>query len=80
MLSSIAKWGNSAALRIPASVLSQANLKAGDCFDLVVNPDQTITLKPIRKHKPKLADLLAAITPENLPDIADDAPQGTEIW
>lgn len=80
MLSTIAKWGNSAALRIPSNVLADVGLKTGDSIDMVVNPDHTITLKPVRKQKPRLADLLAAITPENLPDDQDDAPRGSEQW
>ena len=80
MFSTIAKWGNSAALRIPSTVLADVGLKAGDSIDMVVNPDHTITLKPVRKPKPRLADLLAAITPDNLPDDQDDAPRGSEQW
>ena len=43
---------------------------------MIVNPD----LKPTQTDRPRLDDLLAAITPDNLPDDQDDAPTGTEVW
>mgnify|MGYP003474921204 FL=1 len=78
----IAKWGNSAAIRLPAFVLSKTGVKAGDKLDIVVNDDNSITMRPIRKTRPNLDALLSAITPENLPNThdIDDMPQGKEIW
>jgi antitoxin MazE len=78
----IAKWGNSAAVRLPAFVLAETGVKAGDKVDIVVNEDKSITMRPVRKNRPNLEALLAAITPENLPNRKDidDAPQGKEIW
>jgi len=55
----IQQWGNSAAIRLPASVLKQMSLASGDVLSLDVTPE-AITLKPA-KAKPhyKLADLMA---------------------
>ena len=78
----IAKWGNSAAVRLPAFVLAETGVKAGDKVDIVVNEDKSITMRPVRKNRLNLDALLAAITPDNLPDRTDieDTPQGKEIW
>ncbi len=43
---------------------------------MVVNHD----LELPQAEKPRLADLLAAITPDNLPDDHDDMPIGIEVW
>jgi len=43
---------------------------------MVINPD----LEPTQADKPRLADLLAAITLDNLPDDQDDMPVGVEVW
>ena len=78
----IAKWGNSTAVRLPAFVLAETGVKAGDKVDIIVNSDKSITMRPIRKNRFNFDALLAAITPDNLPDRTDidDMPQGKEIW
>ena len=43
---------------------------------MVVNLD----LELPQADKPRLADLLAAITPDNMPDVQDDMPIGVEVW
>ena len=69
-------------VRLPAFVLAETGVKAGDKVDIIVNSDKSITMRPIRKNRLNLDALLAAITPDNLPDRADieDTPQGKEIW
>jgi antitoxin ChpS len=57
----IQQWGNSAAIRLPSTVLKQMSLVRGDVLLLSVDPDaQAITLKPARaKPRYKLSDLMA---------------------
>jgi antitoxin ChpS len=57
----IQQWGNSAAIRLPSTVLKQMSLVRGDMLLLYVDPDaQAITLKPARtKPRYKLSDLMA---------------------
>jgi antitoxin ChpS len=57
----IQQWGNSAAIRLPSTVLKQMSLVSGDVLLLNVDPDaQAITLKPARaKRRYKLSDLMA---------------------
>lgn len=72
----IQKWGNSAAVRLPASILAQLGVKVGDSFEVDVSA-QVATLRAA-KPKYKLADLLAqcdknapppAEMPEGLPRV-----------
>jgi antitoxin ChpS len=52
-------WGNSAAIRLPATVLKQMSLVIGDVLMLESSAD-VITLKPTKsKRHYRLADLMA---------------------
>ena len=72
----IARWGNSLALRIPRPVADALRLAEGRSVELLVEEHQLV----VRPHsRYRLDDLLAGITPENLPDTSfDDAPVGKE--
>ena len=77
------KYGNSTVLALPAAVLKDLGLKAGQSMTLVSTPDGRITLVPKRRHS--LAELLAQCDPKALPpaDLAlwDNArPAGQEAW
>ena len=61
----IKKWGNSAAVRIPAGVLDAANV----ALDQRVNVREEggrILIEPVRKKRYSLNDLVAGITSDNL--------------
>lgn len=76
---SLAKWGTSAAVRLPKAVLDAARLKAGDKLAIEVR-DRTIVIQPLA-DKPTLDELLAGITPENLHAATDwGGPLGREEW
>ncbi|NOT15279.1 MAG: AbrB/MazE/SpoVT family DNA-binding domain-containing protein [Methylotenera sp.] len=53
----IQKWGNSAAIRLPESILEQLDVKIGDSIE--VNVQANIVTIRASKPKYKLADLLA---------------------
>ena len=75
----VGKWGNSAAVRIPATLLAQANLTDKQAIDLVLS-DGKITLEPVIKQEFNLEDLLAQITPGNLhSEVEFGNPVGREI-
>lgn len=79
MQTSIAKWGNSLALRLPRHVVEGANLKEGASVVVEVQ-DGNLVIKPARK-KFKLAELVAAIQPANRHDETDwGTRQGAEEW
>lgn len=61
MTASIAKWGNSAALRLPKNILDALSLNIGDQVN-IVQRGRCVVIEPC---KPSLNDLLAQVTPEN---------------
>jgi antitoxin MazE len=61
----VKKWGNSAAVRIPAAVMESARLTLDDVVD-IREEGGCILIEPIRPGGYDLADLLAGITPENV--------------
>ena len=76
----VGKWGNSAAVRIPATLLTQANLSDKQAIDLVLS-DGKITLEPVTKQDLNLEDLVAQITPNNLhSEVEFGEPIGKEIF
>jgi len=50
MITTVARWGNSHAIRISKSILKQANLSLHDTLSIDVNND-TITLKKVPNSK-----------------------------
>jgi antitoxin MazE len=82
MASTIARWGNSLALRLPAAILDAAGLQEGDLVRFRV-ADGRITVERAsrRPNAPDLATLVDAITPETLPEaIPWGEPVGREAW
>ena len=79
MRAQVRKWGNSAALRIPAAVMEAASLKLDQAVD-VREENGRIVIEPVN-HAYDLDQLVAAITPDNLPDDVDFGPSiGEEVW
>lgn len=63
----VQKWGNSAAIRLPVTMLSQLGVAIGDAFEVDVGK-RAATLR-VSKPKYKLADLIAQCDPKApLPD------------
>jgi antitoxin MazE len=65
MPATVRKWGNSAAIRIPASVMQAARLEL-DAPVEIREEDGRIVIVPIREPEVVLDDLLAGITEDNL--------------
>ena len=79
MLLQIQKWGNSLAVRIPSQVAKNARLNEGSEINLREEGGRIILDRVERDVL--LAELLAAITPDNLHGEADFGPaRGKEIW
>ena len=74
------KWGNSAAVRIPASIMEAAHLNLDQAVD-VKEEDGRIIIAPNRPKVFSLEDLVAGITRANLHDSIDTGPAvGREVW
>ena len=73
----IAKWGNSAAVRVPAAALKESGLRIGQRLRLRVENGR-LTLEP---DVESLDSLLSRITPDNRHGpLLDDASRGAEAW
>jgi antitoxin MazE len=69
----VKKWGNSASIRIPASVMEAAKLSLDQPVDIREEAGG-IVIEPIRTQEFDLAELLAGITDENLHQEIDFGP------
>lgn len=75
MRTKVRKWGNSLGVRIPSVLAADAHLADGAEVEVTVR-DGEIVIVPVLS----LPDLVARITPENLPELVDDTPRGAEVW
>ena len=73
------KSGNSLATRIPLNIANELDIKEGSLLDVSYSKSG-ITLKPIRKKKYQLDDLLSKINKSNLhTEISTHSNVGSEI-
>ena len=76
----VRKWGNSLALRIPASLSDSLGLKEDDAVEMREEGGRLVIEKKGAGH-PTLEELLAGVTPENIhPETDWGPPVGKEIW
>jgi len=61
----VKKWGNSASIRIPVSIMEAARLHVDDTVD-IREENGHVVIEPIDKPKYDLEKLLSGITPDNL--------------
>ncbi|WP_443747161.1 AbrB/MazE/SpoVT family DNA-binding domain-containing protein [Asticcacaulis solisilvae] len=76
----IKKWGNSASVRIPASVMAAASVQLDQSVE-VREEGGRIIIEPVTAPSYDLDDLLANMTPDTFPDDVDFGPPvGREAW
>jgi antitoxin MazE len=76
----VRKWGNSAAVRIPASVIQAIHLDLDEAVDVREEAGR-IVIEPVRQKTYDLRKLLKAITAQNRhKTVAFGPPQGKEVW
>ena len=76
----VKKWGNSAAVRIPASVLEAAQVRLDQPVD-VREEGGRIVIEPLHPARYDIASLVAGITDENRHEPIDmGKPVGQEAW
>lgn len=61
----IKKWGNSAAVRLPATTMKTLKLELEDIVDIRIER-QCIVIEPVRSQEYLLSQLLGAIKPKNV--------------
>ena len=80
MQTTIKKWGNSLALRIPKLFAINANLKINKTVDISIDKG-SIIITPINEKEYSLEKLLKGVNKGNLHGEFDTgAPVGKEIW
>ena len=76
----VKKWGNSAAVRIPAATLAAAGIEVDDPVE-VRGEHGRIVIEKARAVEPTLKKLIEGITSDNLHEPFDwGPPVGKEIW
>ena len=76
----VKKWGNSASVRIPASVMAAASLSLDQAVD-VREEGGLIIIEPIRTPIFDLDRLVDDMNPDTFPDDTDFGPPvGNEVW
>jgi antitoxin MazE len=80
MRTSVKKWGNSAAVRIPAALLEATQVQLDEEVDIHEEAGR-IVIEPVREKSYKLDDLLKRITNDNIHEELDfGRPEGKEVW
>jgi antitoxin MazE len=80
MKATVKKWGNSAAVRIPAAVMQATHLHLDEVVD-VREEGGRIVIEPVRQKAYDLDELLRGITPKNRHEAVDFGPAaGKEAW
>jgi antitoxin MazE len=80
MVATVAKWGNSLAVRIPQNVVKEIQLTEGAEVDFLVI-DGNLVIKPRHRKRYSLEELIATITPENLhSEVETGVTVGNEVW
>ena len=78
--STVSKWGNSLAVRIPQPIAKQARLNEGDSLALVVGRDGSVVLRSTQRRY-ELSELVSKISSKNRHRETDwGLPQGKESW
>jgi antitoxin MazE len=80
MKATVKKWGNSAAVRIPAAVMHATNLSLDEIVDVREEAGR-IVIEPVRQKTYDLNVLLKGITVKNQHRAVDfGSAVGKEIW
>lgn len=80
MAATVAKWGNSLAIRIPQHLAKEIHLTEGVEVELAVI-DGSLVIKPKTRKRYSLDELIDAITPDNVHgEIDTGIAVGNEVW
>lgn len=80
MKSSLKRWGNSLAVRIPMSFAAEIGVEQGSPVEISLR-EGGLMISPLPKPHLTLEDLLAEVTEENRhPEVAVEGPVGREVW
>ena len=76
----VSRWGNSLAVRIPQRIVKEARINEGDAVAMAIARDGSIVLRSARR-KYRLSELVSKITRKNRHEETDWGRQlGKESW
>ena len=76
MRTSLARWGNSLAVRLPKEAAAAAGLREGAAIELTLENGGIV----LRRKVCDIKDLVAAINAPPPPLELEDEPRGSEVW
>lgn len=80
MIATVTKWGNSLAVRIPQNLAKEIHVSEGSEVNIGV-VDGTLVVKPRKRKRYSLDELVNEITPENLhAEVDTGVVVGNEVW
>ena len=80
MMTTIQKWGNSLAVRIPKAVAQDIHLETGSSVNLTVREGRLL-LEPQVKRVYRLGELLKHVSERNVhTEVDTGGPMGNEVW
>ena len=80
MTTTVQKWGNSLALRIPRAYAAETNLAESSPVELRLQSG-AIVIRPVTRRRHKLDTLLRGITARNRHTAIETGPPvGQEVW
>jgi len=80
MKTTLQKWGNSYAVRIPKSFIKEVGLEYRTDVEMTLE-DGKLVIQPIKEETITLDELLAGVTKKNLHTAVDTGtPVGDEAW
>ena len=80
MKTAVQRWGNSLAVRIPSAFAAETRIRDGSEVELSLKGG-ALVVRPIRRTKLALSDLLKKVTPSNRHDeVTTGESVGQEVW
>jgi antitoxin MazE len=77
MRASLAKWGNSLAVRLPKDIADSVGFREGAALELTVEDDSIV----LRRRRYDIGELVAQMDERAMPPLEfDNTPHGSEEW
>jgi antitoxin MazE len=77
----IQKWGNSYAVRIPKTAMHDLKLRAGNSVEIREAARGTLSIIPVRRPDASLSEMVSGITENNQHKLIEwGAAVGNEAW
>ena len=79
MMTRLAKWGNSLAVRIPKHIAAEANVQDGDAVDVSIEDGTIVVRRVVKRYT--IEELVADMPRDNRHGETDwGPPVGKEVW